>query len=358
MDLLLRAEIEELIKQSMLKYRHPLKIFGLNATKGYAAKVANHLGTKLTPHEEVIFKDGEAYLRSADGTLGNVRGHNIFVVQSLYTDATESVNDKLVKLLIFCGSLRQAGCHNLTTVIPHLAYARQDEKDRSRAPVTTKIVANMIESVGVDKVLLLDVHNLSAEQNAFSIRTTVDNLPCRNLFADWCEANGLGKAKKIVVVSPDSGGVKRAAKVADTLSRRFHRDIPVGVLDKVRKKGEVKSSSGEEKGRITIPVDGAEVVAVDDMISTAGTMNLCCSTVSDQGGHVMAILASHGLFAGDANENLAWIDTKIVVADSVDPWRLTPENRKKVDIIDTSKLMADAIMRIHSGTGSISELIE
>jgi ribose-phosphate pyrophosphokinase len=339
------------IHQAIIALRHPLKVFCLNGSKEYGKRVAEQLSISLSPHVEKSFEDGECYVKSADGDVGNVRGHNVFVIQSLYSGPKESVADKLLKLAIFCGSLRSASAHSITAIIPHLAFARQDRKTESRAPITTKIIASMLESVGIDRAIFMDVHNLSAVQNAFSLRFNADHLEAKLLHADWCAAR-LENAKKIVVLSPDSGGVGRSERFRNALGKKLLKDISLASYDKRRR------VDGSLVGdNIIGDVDDAEVLLYDDMISTAGTITKAGLAVPRFGGRLFAVLATHGLFCGEANRYVEQLDTKIVVADTVEPWRLTAENRKKIEIIDTSKLVSQAIWRNQTGTGSISELL-
>lgn len=358
LDSMTKEELTALIRNTIIKSRHPLKIFGMQGSIKYAEEVAKHLNTTLSDHVEKTFDDGEIYTKSSDGPTGNVRGHDVFVVQSLFGDGKESVNDKFMKLAIFIGSLRQASAYSITAVIPHLAYARQDRKTESRAPVTSKIVAAMLEAVGVDRTLFVDVHNLSAQQNAFSIRCPMDNLEAKNLHADWV-ADKLVNCPKITVLSPDAGGYARTDRFTNALQRKlalrgWQGKISVAVFDKLRVNGAVKG------GKIIGDVEDADVVSYDDMISTASTMAKSCKCVKQFGGRMRFVCATHGLFVGKANEFLAELDpiTKIVIADTVDPFRLTHENRSKVEFVSTTKMVADAISRIHTGTGSLSELLK
>lgn len=352
--------VQQAVSEALLKIcraPRPFKIFGLDGSKGYAEDVAEQLGIKVTPHEEKTFDDGEPFAKSIDGQPGNVRGHNVFVIQSLYSDSKESVCDKFMKLCIMCGSLKDASAHEVTAVIPHLAWARQDRKTESRAPITTKYVARMLEACGIDRALFIDVHNLAAEQNAFTV--PIDNLEAKNLFADYCaeQLMARGKTTNIKVLSPDSGGLNRCERFRNALLKALNKlgakldDIEIVIFDKRRVKGEVKG------GRIVGDVKDAEVIALDDMISTATTMKKACSTVIQEKGRIFAICATHGLFCGAANDVLDGFDTNIIVADTVQPFRLNDANRKKVHLVSTSHLVADAIRRIHSGTGSLSELL-
>lgn len=359
-----RTMIDAAVAEALAKLARaprPFKVFGLQSSKQYAEGVVNHLGIKLAPHTEKNFEDGECYVQSggdySESSDGNVRGHNVFVIQSLYSDTEESVADKFVKLCFFCGSLKDASAHEVIPIIPHLGWARQDRKTQSRAPITTKYVARMLEANKIERALLLDVHNLAAEQNAFNV--PIDVLEANNLFAEWFATRmiGEGKAGKIRVLSPDSGGLSRCGRFRLALLKRLRAkgividDIEIVVFDKVRVKGEVTG------GRIIGDVEDADVIAFDDMISTAGTMMKSCKAVLAQKGRVYAVCASHGLFCGKANDYLNSLDTNIVVADTIKPWRLSPENRAKLHVVDTTKMVAEAINRIHRGSGSISALL-
>lgn len=336
--------------------KHPLKLFGLEGSERYAQKVAEglkmRLDISLSRHIEKDFEDGECYVKPEDGTPGNVRGHNCFVIQSLYSDDRLSVSDRFMRLAVFCGALRGGSANEVIPVIPHLAWARQDRKTASRAPVTTKIIANMLESCGIDRILFFDVHNKSAEENAFSLRIPTDNLEAKVLHASWC-AKRLKKSTKIVVLSPDSGGMNRAERFRTALMKKMGRnDITLAVFDKLRR------SNGEVSGgKIVGDVEDADVLLYDDMISTGGTMVKAAKTCIKFGGKPFALMATHGLFVGKANEILHEIDAKIVVTDTVPAFRLDKENKKKLCVVTTTDMVAAAIQKINSGTGSLSELL-
>ena len=361
-----QAEVmmQQAVASALLKISRaprPFKVFGLNGSRSFAKKVTKHLGIDLTPHEELDFPDGENFAKSSDGSIGNVRGHNVFVIQSLYSDKNESVSDKFVKLCWMIGSLKDASAHEVTAIIPHLGWARQDRKTASREPITTKYVARMLESVGMDRALFVDVHNLAAEQNAFS--RPIDNLEAKNLQAKWC-AEQLQDTQRIAVLTPDSGGLHRARRFRGALveylrelGKPAKHTIECVIYDKTRKKKDAGGLSGFEGGRIIGDVEGAQVIAVDDMISTGGTMKNACLAVEPSGGKLFAVVATHGLFCGDANQKMDELNANIVICDTVNPWRLSEENKKKVVTISTAEMVADAIERIHYGTGSISELL-
>lgn len=186
-------------------------VFALQASRDFGEKVCAVAGVSLSAHEEREFEDGEHKTRP----LVNVRNRDVYVIQSLYGDQQQSVNDKLCRLLFFLGALRDASAGRVTAVVPYLCYARKDRKSKPRDPVTTRYVAALFEAVGTGRVVTLDVHNLAAFQNAFRIRT--DHLEARGLFVDHFAP--LVQSEEIVVVSPDAGGVKRAEDFRQALSR-------------------------------------------------------------------------------------------------------------------------------------------
>lgn len=349
----------------------PFKLFGLNATSEYAQRVAAHLNISVTPHTERIFPDGECFLKSGndevESNVGNVRGHQVFVVQSLYEDDKESISDKLVKLLFFCGSLRDASAAEVVVVIPHLGWARQDRKVSSREPVTTKYVAKLLQQMGIARAVLVDVHNPSAENNAFDV--PIDILETKKLFARECAkrlvAAGVpDKVRKVRILTPDANGVGRCSGMIpafmNELTQEIHRhggdaslvDMDVAIFDKRRVKNEAIGS------RIVGDVKDALTIGLDDMISTGGSYKKAVATAKKEGANMLLVCAPHGLFCGDANAIFEEMDTDIMVADTVRPFRLNDANQRRLHIVDTSQLMAETIRRIHSGVGSISELLD
>ena len=153
-----------------------IKLFSLNTSRDFGEKVAKHLGIALSAHEERDFEDGEHKVRP----LMNVRGQDVFVIQSLYGEPGASVNDKLCRLLFFIGALKDASAERVTAVVPYLCYARKDRQTKSRDPVTTRYIAHLFEAMRCDRVVTLDVHNLAAFQNAF--RCPTEHLEGKNIF--------------------------------------------------------------------------------------------------------------------------------------------------------------------------------
>ena len=320
-------------------------LFALHASRPFGEGVARQLGISLSACEEREFEDGEHKSRPRV----NVRNKDVFVIHSLYADAQQSVNDKLLRLLFFIGALKDASAARITAVVPYLAYARKDAKTQTRDPVTTRYVAQILESVGTDRVVTMDVHNLAAFQNAFRIRT--DHLEATKLFAAHF-ASLLKEEPQITVVSPDIGGMKRAERFRQALGRALNREPNVAFMEKARAKGVMRS------GRLVGDVAGHAII-VDDLISTGGTLLHAAEACRESGAKKVYAAASHGIFVGNANRLLSGTELdKIVVTDTIPPFRVDPElSRNKLVVLSAAPLFAEAIRRIHTG-GSLVELLE
>ena len=348
---------------------HNFRLFGLDGSARYTQQVARFLDVPLSRHVERFFADRETYVRSEV----NVRGCDVYVVTSLYADPDQSVPEKLVKLLFFTGSLFDASARRITVVTPYLGYARQDRKTESRAPISIKYIAQCLEAVGANRVLTMDVHNLSAFQNAFRIPT--DNLEAKNLLADFLcgvdsgrETGGtpqrvedhlpeplVDAPEDLVVLAPDSGGMGRAKRFRNALEKRLGKpnSVEVAYLDKERLNG-----SGVAGSKIVGQVKQKRVVILDDMISSGGTLKLCVDAVERHKGHVFAACASHGLFVGEkVHKNLAGIP-RLVVTDTIQPFRLKEDKLEgTLHVIPTARMFAQALRRTHEEGGSISDLL-
>ena len=321
-----------------------IKIFGLNATRSFAESVADHLDLALCEHEEDNFDDGEVYLRSKE----NVRGKDVYVIQSLYQNCHEGVAEKFTKLLYFAGSLRDASADRITVVVPYMD-GRQDRKTQSREPIKTKYHAQLLESMGVKRFLTMDIHNLSALQNAFR-SCTPDNLEAKNLQADFLARALKNEEQPISILSPDSGGMGRCKRFRNSLEKRIKREINLAYLDKSHIGRKI---TGDQ---IIGDVEGKVVIALDDMISSGSTINEARKAVEKHGGHFWGAIATHGLFVGKCNEHLSELE-RIVVTDTIGSDRLRPEIESKVHRISTAKIFAQAIRRTHEGE-SISNLLK
>ncbi|MGZ4997272.1 MAG: ribose-phosphate diphosphokinase [Methylobacter sp.] len=321
-----------------------IRLFALSESRTFGERIGTALGSPLSAHEERDFEDGEHKTRP----LENVRGCEVFVIQSLYSEPGLSVNDKLCRLLFFIGALKDASARSVTAVLPYLGYSRKDRKTKARDPVITRYMAQLLEAVGADRVLTLDVHNLAAFQNAF--RCPTDHLEAKNLFVEHFAARV--RDLEMVVVSPDVGGVKRAEQFREALSRRLNRLAGSAFMDKQRSAGIV---SGEA---LVGDVQGKAAIIIDDMISTGGTISRTAHACRRQGAQTVHAAATHGIFVGKADQVVADLALdSLVVTNTLPPFRLDPELvRKRLTVLDVAPLFADAIRRIHSG-GSIVDLL-
>ena len=243
-----------------------MKLFALNASQTFGERVAAALGAALDPHEEREFEDGEHKARP----LVSVRGEDVYIIQSLHGGPEQSPNDKLCRLLFFIATMKENGAARVTAVIPYLAYARKDRQTKSRDPVTTRYIAQLLEAVGTDCVVTLEVHNIVAFQNAFRCRTV--HLDTRRLFTKC--AGELAGSEPLVVASPDPGGVKRAQLFREALETALGRPVGGAFMDKRRSAGKVSGTL------LAGDVSGATVLILDDLIGGGGTMlrtaQACC----------------------------------------------------------------------------------
>ncbi|MFA9443517.1 MAG: ribose-phosphate diphosphokinase [Hyphomicrobium sp.] len=320
-----------------------LRLFALNATTELGGAIAKWLGVPLCAHEEREFEDGEHKARPLD-TVGNA---DVYVVQSLHGGPEASANDKLCRLLFFIGALKNAGAARVIAVVPYLCYARKDRRTKPNDPVTTRYVAAMFEAIGTDAVVTLEVHNPVAYENAFRCRTVT--LTATPLFVEY--ASKL-KDENLCVVSPDTGGAKRAELFRETLEAIRGRPIGKAFADKHR-------SAGVVTGDLFVgDVTGATALVIDDLISTGGTLVRAARAARSAGARRVIALTAHGLFMEGAAEALAdpALD-RLVVTDTVPPFRLPAgATRDKLDILPSAPLFAEAIARLHEGR-SLTELL-
>lgn len=322
----------------------PMRIFALNGTRPLGQEIAANAGVALAAHEERDFEDGEHKARP----LVSVRGEDVFVIHALNGNRDGSVNDKLLKLLFFIAACRENGASRVTAVVPYLAYARKDRQTKTRDPVTTRYVAELFEATGTDQLAAFDVHNIAAFQNAFRCRTI--HLSAKGMFASRI-AQKIPEGP-VAILSPDSGGVKRAQLLKEAYERVSGKSALFGLLEKRRSRGIVSGElfAGE--------VENATVFIVDDMISTGGTMLRAAEACRQRGAKAVYAVVTHGLFGKGAEAALAHPAVeKTIVTDSVAPFALERDLlQSSVEVIPSAPLFAEAIRRLADG-GSISALL-
>jgi ribose-phosphate pyrophosphokinase len=315
----------------------PLSVFGLQGSREIAEGVAERLDIALAPHEERGFEDGEHKSRP----LQDVRGHDVFVLHSLHGDDSESGNDKLCRLLFFCGAAKDAGAARVTAVTPYLCYARKDRRTKPQDPIITRYIAAMFEAVGIDRVIASEVHNVAAFENAFRCPTWhIESAP---LMAGHFAP--LLRGEQVVAVSPDAGGAKRVEQFRQALEPLVRNDVTSAYMEKYR-------SSGVVSGELLVgDVSGKIAVIVDDLISTGGTLVRAATACRAAGALRVFAAATHGLFIGGALELFATsaIDG-IVIANTVPPFRVASDvAARRLTILDASDSIAHAISMSHDG---------
>jgi ribose-phosphate pyrophosphokinase len=314
--------------------RGPLRLFALSGSESLGAAISARIESPLGAHEEREFEDGEHKARP----LETVAGADVYVIQSLCGDLLQSVNDKLCRLLFFIGALKDAGAGRVTAVAPYLCYGRKDRRTNPYDPVTTRYVAQMFEAVGVDAVVTLDVHNRAAFQNAFRCRTVA--LSSAPIFVEHVKALDLNG---ICVVSPDTGGAKRAELFRLALQDALKSSITGAFAEKHR-------SGGVIFGELFVgDAEGRTALIIDDMISSGGTLARAARAAKQAGARRALALVAHGLFM-EGSEN-AVIDPAIdgvIVTDSVPPLRVKPGAMEdKITTVSCAPLFAEAIRRLH-----------
>ena len=304
-----------------MSYKDNIKLFALNSNKPLAEKIAKRMGLKLSTSSVVRFSDGEIQVDIDD----SVRGKDVFLIQS----TSAPVNDNLMELLIMIDAVRRASAASVNIVLPYYGYARQDRKTRAREPITAKLVADMIQAAGADRVLSLDLHAPQI-QGFFDI--PVDNLMGAPLLADYFLSNHL--EEDTVVVSPDHGGVTRARKLAEFLG------TSIAIVDKRRPKANVA-----EVMNIIGDVKGKRAILIDDMIDTAGTITLAAQALKDAGATEVYACATHAVLSGPAVDRLNnSVIKSLVLTDSIQ--QPAEKNLDKMILVSVGPLMGDAIKLI------------
>lgn len=299
-----------------------LKVFSGSSNTALAVAVSKYLAIPLGGAVIQKFPDGEKVIRVED----DVRGRDCFVIQS----TCNPVDENLVELLIYLDCLRRASAGRITAVIPYFGYARQDRKDEGRVPITAKLVANLITTAGANRVLAIDLH---AHQLQGFFDIPVDHLMGELVLGRYFKDK---KIPNLVLVSPDVGNIKIASRYASHLG---------GDLAIVHKK---RVSGSEIKAQEIIgDVKGKNVLMVDDIIATAGTVCGAANLVRERGAEKIVVGATHGIFAGQAMERLsqAPID-EIVITDTI-PLAAEAKKLGNIKVLSVSGMLGEAIKRIH-----------
>jgi ribose-phosphate pyrophosphokinase len=307
-----------------------MKVFSGRVNQPLARKICAHLDVPLGNADIRNFADGEIRVNIRE----SVRGSDAFVVQPTHPPA-----DNLLELLLMIDALKRASAGRVTAVIPYYGYARQDRKDQPRVPVSSKLIANLLERAGADRVLAMELH---AEQIQAFFDIPVDHLYSTPVLVDYLSKRG---TDNLVVVAPDTGRANRARGFA----RRLGDNIPIAIIDKRRpepNRAEVMNLVGEVAGR--------DAIIFDDMIDTGGTLVGAADALLARGARSVAAVATHGIFSGPAIERLTASRLgEIVVTDTIDQSR--SGSFEKVKVLTVSPLLAEAIIRTNRSE-SVSSL--
>ena len=319
-------------------YDKRLMIAAGRSSEELGAKIADRLGVSLTNPGLKTFSNGELYCRFEE----SIRGADIFLVQSTAGNdrAGMTANDALVELLIMIDAAVGASAHRVIAVTPWYGYSRQDKKSAPREPITARLVARMLETAGISRLLTMDLH-AGQLQGFFSAQTPVDHMTALPMLSQYVH-DQLGEINELVIVAPDAGRVK--------LTRNFARKVgaPYALMEKER-----PAHGVAEIGRVIGDVKGKVAVIVDDMIDTGGTLAAAARTVMDEGAKEVHAVATHGVFSGRAWENLTESPLSgIVVTDTIPLRDGAPD---MIHVISTADLLTESIRKIFTDD-SVSEI--
>lgn len=295
------------------------KIFAGTASKEFAQSVCDSLEVSVSKAEVKRFSDGEISVKISE----SVRGRDVFIIQS--TGAPS--NDNLMELLVMTDALKRSSADSITAVVPYFGYARQDRKAAPRVPITAKLVANMYETAGIDRVITIDLH-AGQIQGFFDI--PVDNLYGSVLFEEYVKSKNL---KNPIIASPDIGGVARARYFAEKLG------LDMVIVDKKREEANVS-----EVMNIIGDVEGYDVILVDDMVDTAGTMVKAASVLKKKGATSVMACATHPVLSGPAYERLEKGELdELVVSDTL----TLRQESDKIKVLTLAPLFGEVIRRVY-----------
>ena len=307
---------------------NPVKLFAGTGTKGLALKIADHYGKPLGESTLSRFSDGE-FQPSYDET---VRGCDVFIIQS-----TCQPNDNLMELLMMVDAAKRASAHYITAVVPYYGLARQDRKDKPRVAIGAKLVANLLQAAGIHRIMTMDLH--AAQIQAF-FDVPVDHLDASVIFVPYIKSLGL---KNLTIASPDMGGSYRAR----TFAKFFNAEVVI--CDKRRKRAnEIESMS------IIGDVVGLDVVLIDDICDTAGTLSKAAALIMEKGAKSVRAVCTHPVLSGKAYETIEnSMLSELIVTDTI-PIKYPSS---KIRVLSTAELFAKAIANVNEH-GSISELFK
>lgn len=313
--------------------RDTLKIFSCTSNTALSKAIVDHLGIQLCQAEVRRFSDGEIFVEIQE----SVRGTDTFIVQP----TCHPVNDSLMELLIMTDALKRSSTNSITAVIPYYGYARQDRKVQSRVPITAKLVADLLTAAGVTRVVAMDLH--AGQIQGFF------NIPFDHLYAKPVLLTHIRQSfdlSKLVIVSPDAGGVERARAYAKRL------DVGLAIIDKRR----LRPNEAQAMNVIG-DVDGKDAIIVDDMIDTAGTLVQAIHVLRAHGASSVSAACTHGVFSGMAYERIRDSDLKEVICTDSVPLSREMASLNKVKCLTVAPILAEAILRIHEES-SVSSLFE
>jgi ribose-phosphate pyrophosphokinase len=319
-----------------VSYDKRLMITSGRASRDLGTRIAGKLGLELTDPGLKTFTDGEVYCRYAE----SIRGADLFIVNSIAGNPPEgiTVNDALMELLVMVDAAVGASAHRVIAVTPWYGYSRQDKKSAPREPITARLVAKMLETAGIDRLVTMDLH-AGQMQGFFS--KTVDHMTAMPILSQYV-SDQLGPADDLVIISPDAGRVK--------LTRKFAQKVgaPYALLEKERPAQQVA-----EIGYVIGEVAGKRAVIVDDIIDTGGTLAAAAQTVLDEGAREVYAVATHGIFSGRAYETLSSSPLSgIVVTDTVP---LRPGAPDLIRQLTCADILTDTVRRIFTDD-SVSEI--
>jgi ribose-phosphate pyrophosphokinase len=310
-----------------------LKLFSANANRPLAAEIADYLGISVGDSKMTTFKDGELFLEIGE----SVRGADVYLVQP----TCYPVNDHMMELLIMIDAMRRASAYRLTAVIPYYGYARQERKTKARDPITAKLMANLLMAAGADRMIAIDLH-ASAIEGFFDI--PVDHLPGVPLLAEYYKT--LPK-DNLVVVSPDLGGVTRARNLANRLG------VDIAIIDKRR-----PAANQAEIMHVIGDIAGKNVIMVDDMIDTGGTITKGASVLREMGAKDIYVCCTHAVFSPPALERLENSVIDHVLTTNTIPIDNARQGQcSKIKVHSVAPLLGEAIIRIHENL-SVSRLFD